>query len=291
MKVHSPESTVQNDFCHNCGVRLSGRFCAACGQKALPLSVTMHDFFHEFVHETLHVDGRLFQTVRRLVLSPGFLTREYLQGRRARWISPLRLYLLFSVMFFALSALTPLRVGVYDRPSRSGWSFSLRNAPQAEVVVSGNEDEEAAAKNLGYESFAALRDAVNHAILAWVPRVMFVLMPFFAWLVALAYRRVDRNYLHHLIFSVHVHAAWFAAGLVAKAAELAFRPIGNALDPFVILLATVYTALAFRRVYGRIRFSFARIAFVLVAYLAAFTVAFTAIVLPFFLPAILTKPT
>ena len=54
-------------------------------------------------------------------------------------------------------------------------------------------------------------DAINALDTAWLPRVMFVLLPLFAWLVALAYRRVDRNYLHHLIFAVHVHAAWFAA--------------------------------------------------------------------------------
>ena len=78
------------EFCHNCGIRLNGRFCSACGQKALPLNVTFHDFFHDFTHEMLHVDGRIFQSIRRLLLSPGFLTREYLQGHSARWISPIR---------------------------------------------------------------------------------------------------------------------------------------------------------------------------------------------------------
>src|SRR5262245_42160878 len=82
-----------SDFCHNCGIRLTGPYCSACGQKSVPLSLTFHDFLHEFTHEMFHVDGRLFQSVRRLLLSPGFLTREYVQGRRAQWISPIRLYL------------------------------------------------------------------------------------------------------------------------------------------------------------------------------------------------------
>ena len=73
------------------------------------------------------------------------------------------------------------------------------------------------------------RTPINHALLAWVPRVMFVLLPLFAWLVALAYRRIDRNYLHHLIFAVHVHAAWFAVAAIAKAVELVSPPIGQAL--------------------------------------------------------------
>jgi Protein of unknown function (DUF3667) len=262
-------------FCHNCGIRLAGRFCAACGQKAVPLSVTLHDFFHELTHEMLHVDGRIVQSIRRLLLSPGFLTREYIEGRRARWISPIRLYLIFSVIFFALSALTGFRVGLSNAPKERGVTMSAGR--QAGVSISADDDE---AKKLGFENAAAMQQAVNRALLVWVPRVMFVLLPLFAWLVALVYRGVDRNYLHHLIFALHVHAAWFAAYAVGKAVELASRPIGEGLQRLVLIFAALYVVLAFRRVYGRVRFSSARIAIVLVAYLMAFVAALTAIVLP-----------
>ncbi len=223
----------------------------------------------------LHVDGRIVQSIRRLLLSPGFLTREYIEGRRARWISPIRLYLIFSVIFFALSALTGFRVGLDNAARERGLTISAGS--QAGVSVSGDDDE---AKKLGFENAAAMQQAVNRALLAWVPRVMFVLLPFFAWLVALAYRRVDRNYLHHLIFALHVHAAWFAAYAGGKAVELASRSFGEALQRLVPLCAALYVVLAFRRVYGKVRFSSARIAIVLVAYLMAFVAAFTAIVLP-----------
>lgn len=263
-------------FCHNCGVRLSGRFCAACGQKARPLSITVSDFVHDFIHETLHVDGRIFQSIRRLIASPGFLTREYLQGRRARWISPIRLYLVFSVMFFGLSAMTGFRVGLSNPPERDGWTFSLGTA-RPSPAVSADDDE---AKELGFENAAAMQAAINRALLAWVPRVMFVLLPFFAWLVAVAYRGVDRNYLHHLIFAVHVHAAWFAVSALGKAVELASDSIGRTLQGLAVVFVVVYAVLAFRRVYGNVRFAFARIAFVLVAYLVAYVLAFVVIVFP-----------
>jgi hypothetical protein len=272
--VHS-EST---DFCQNCGIKLSGRFCAACGQKAVPLTVTVHDFFHEFTHEMLHVDGRIVQSIRRLLLSPGFLTREYIQGRRARWISPIRLYLIFSVLFFGLSALTGFRLGPNNATRQSGWNWSFGSARQADVA--GTVDDDAYARKLGFENDAAMQQAVNRALLAWVPRVMFVLLPLFAWIVALAYRRVDRNYLHHLIFALHVHAAWFAAYAVGKAVELVSRPMGQAVQPLVVIFAGVYAVLAFRRAYGKVRFAFTRIALVMAAYLLVFIVAFVVIVLP-----------
>ena len=282
MKAKSPlvdkSPGVSTEFCHNCGIRLTGKFCAACGQKAVPLSVTVHDFFHEFTHEMLHVDGRIVQSIRRLLLSPGFLTREYIQGRRARWISPIRLYLIFSVLFFGVSALTGFRgVGLTSAPPQSGWSWSSGSARQAGVAATKDDDE---AKKLGFENAAAMQQAINRALLAWVPRVMFVLLPLFAWLVALAYRRVDRNYLHHLIFALHVHAAWFAAYAVGKAVEVVSRPIGEAVQSLVIIFAGVYVVLAFRRAYGKVRFAVARIALVMAAYLVAFVAAFVAIVLP-----------
>ena len=278
-------------FCHNCGVRLTGPFCAACGQKSVPLSVTFHDFFHEFTHEMLHVDGRLFQSARRLMLSPGFLTREYLQGRRAQWISPIRLYLLFSVAFFALSAITGVRVGVSESGQRSrGFHFSLSGGPQGGIAGRDDADAEDEARKLGFENLAALQDAVDHAILAWIPRVMFVLLPLFAWLVALAYRGIDRNYLHHVIFAVHVHAAWFAAGTIAKIFELASRSFGQPIVQLVPAFAAVYAILAFRRVYGRVRFGFVRIGFVLMAYLALFVLAFAAVVIPVVFRQFLLKP-
>ena len=282
----------RSDFCHNCGIRLTGPFCAACGQKDVPLSVTLHDFSHELTHEMLHVDGRLFQSVRRLLLSPGFLTREYIQGHRARWISPIRLYLIFSVAFFALSAITGVRAGVSTGgETRSRLHLSFGREPQSGAASAGDDAEaENAARKLGFENMAAMQDAVDHAILAWIPRVMFVLLPLFAWLVAMAYRRVDGNYLHHLIFAVHVHAAWFAAGAVAKVVELAAPEAGQALLQLVPVVGVVYAVQAFRRVYGRVRYGFARMTFVLTTYLAVFTLAFAAIVLPVVIRQVLSRP-
>ena len=250
----------------------------------------MHEFVHELTHETLHVDGRIFQSMRRL-LSPGFLTREYIQGRRARWISPIRLYLIFSVAFFALSAVTGVRAGVSTGGQpRSGWHFSFGRGPQSGVAAADDADADDEARKLGFENIEAMRDAVNHAILAWIPRVMFVLLPLFAWLVAVAYRRVDGNYLHHLIFAVHVHAAWFAAGTVAKVVELAAPQAGQALLQLVPVLGVVYAVLAFRRVYGKVRYGFARMTFVLATYVALFTLAFAAMVIPVVFRQFLSKP-
>src|SRR5262245_52965094 len=93
--------------CRNCGADLQGRFCHACGQKAVSPEISVHDLVHEGIEEFAHVDGKIGRTLKLLFSRPGALTKEFLDGRRARYISPLRLYLTCSLLFFAVSAIAP----------------------------------------------------------------------------------------------------------------------------------------------------------------------------------------
>ena len=90
--------------CPNCGNRRVGSYCSACGQKAAPLAPTLDYFMHELTHEVLHVDGKIFRSLRLLLTRPGFLTREIFAGRRASYVSPIRLYLIASILAFAIGA-------------------------------------------------------------------------------------------------------------------------------------------------------------------------------------------
>ena len=87
--------------CANCGAALAGRYCSACGQKDQPLRQPIHRVAIDTATEVLGIDGRLWRTLGRLVL-PGRLTRDYLDGRRARYVRPLRLYLLATLLIFFL---------------------------------------------------------------------------------------------------------------------------------------------------------------------------------------------
>ncbi len=232
VNVDHAHAGVESEFCFNCGIRLTGPYCAACGQKALPLDVSVHHFTHDLIHETLHVDGRIFKSIQRLLLSPGFLTREYLQGRRARWISAFRLYIIFSFVFFALGALAPAR--------------------DVRLTVSPEDKQEVAAalQEMGYKDTNELRSALSAGLLKWVPRAMFVLMPVFAWFVALAYWRADPNYLHHLYFALHVHAAWFALAAIAAATAIVSSRAGGVVVSVGIIYALVYVVIAVHVTYG-----------------------------------------
>jgi hypothetical protein len=91
--------------CLNCGTPLAGEYCHVCGQRA-HVHRTLGAFWHDIAHGVLHFDGKLWQTLPLLVWRPGELTRRYIHGERARFVSPIALFL-FSVflMFAAMQSL------------------------------------------------------------------------------------------------------------------------------------------------------------------------------------------
>lgn len=83
--------------CINCGAALSGPYCSQCGQAAHPHRSLVH-VFEEFLHGIIHFDTKAWRTLPMLAFRPGTLTRNYVYGKRARYISPLALFL-FTVFF------------------------------------------------------------------------------------------------------------------------------------------------------------------------------------------------
>lgn len=93
--------------CLNCGAQLAGQYCSDCGQKDDPHRPTFGHFVAETFESLTHADSRLWCTLRALLVRPGLLTAEYFAGRRARYLPPIRLYIVFSVTYFLLLALFP----------------------------------------------------------------------------------------------------------------------------------------------------------------------------------------
>jgi len=93
--------------CLNCGTVVTGRHCAQCGQASDVHVLSMKEVFGDVMHSVFHLDSRVWQTLRLLVLRPGELTREFIAGRHQQYLPPFRLYLVVSLFFFALSALLP----------------------------------------------------------------------------------------------------------------------------------------------------------------------------------------
>jgi hypothetical protein len=91
--------------CLNCGARLEGPYCHECGQHA-HVHRTLSAFFHDFAHGVLHFEGKIFRTLPLLAWKPGELTRRYIEGQRASFVSPIALFLFSVFLMFAVVGLT-----------------------------------------------------------------------------------------------------------------------------------------------------------------------------------------
>ncbi len=220
--------------CLNCNTRLHGKFCHACGQKATSPNVKLHDFVHEATHEFLHLDGKILNTLKLLVVRPGQLTIEFLEGRRARYVSPLRVYLTFSLIFFTLAALLPRGL---DGAVKVKGSPGLKGDTEFERRI-----------ERGLSKADRDPEWIGNEVLHHLPKVMFVLMPVFALIVWMFYRRQQRFYIPHLYYSVHFHAFVF----LVMAVYVAINRIGVPKPIAAILILSVipYHFLALHRVYG-----------------------------------------
>jgi hypothetical protein len=118
--------------CSNCHAALGGEYCAACGQRHEPHLHTVAHFASEAFESISHADSRLWKTLWYLLSRPGFLTREFFDGKRVRYLPPFRLYLVISVVFFLAVGLPEGPMIVFD-DAKSADAIKETNAVAKQV--------------------------------------------------------------------------------------------------------------------------------------------------------------
>jgi hypothetical protein len=263
-QVSAPEApTVVLDRCANCGAPLSGPYCSQCGQRHEPGVHSFWHFMREAFEDCTHADSRLWRTLSALLLRPGFLTREFLDGRRARYLPPVRLYLVLSVLFFLIVALTP-QVATMQRPVVTQKGSEIVLTPFGVGTVSVARAPEicatfhyagplAARFNANcVKALAGNRGDLTHNFLHNAGRALFILLPLLALVMKALYRKPPLHYVEHLLFFVHNHAFLFLVlgiyALLTGFGPIWLRPI---LHPVLWLYIWVYFYTSMLRVYGQ----------------------------------------
>ena len=91
--------------CPNCGATVDGAFCASCGQRAHLHRSLLH-LGHDILHGVFHFEGKMWHTLPELFFHPGRLTRRYIDGERAKFVSPIALYLFTVFLMFGVFSFT-----------------------------------------------------------------------------------------------------------------------------------------------------------------------------------------
>ena len=95
----SRHSHTSHDKCLNCGEELKGRYCYKCGQDSQEHLDSIWHLIRHFFDDITHYDGKLWKTVKPMLIKPGFLTQEYMRGRRASYLHPVRMFIFLNFIF------------------------------------------------------------------------------------------------------------------------------------------------------------------------------------------------
>jgi hypothetical protein len=264
--------------CLNCGAALAAdaRFCSQCGQDTANHPPSLFEFAHEFISHYIAVEGTLWKSLWGLMARPGFLTREYLAGRKQRYVLPLRLLLTLGLLFFLALKFAASGVHVVDADaadtdevavSAPAASAGPASAPVAATSAAPSKrakphssDAEVLSDGLTSRLPQGLQDRVHRAREHWhadpdgaaramgatmlglAPYAVLCSLPFFAGLLKLLFWR--QPYGAHFVFGMHLHAAWY--GMLLVAVLLPWGPVAFA----VWAWSNIYPVVALKRVHA-----------------------------------------
>jgi len=132
---------AESPDCLNCGTQLKGQYCGNCGQRSRSRLISLWELISDAFGDLFEIDSRLWQTLVPLMIRPGQLTRDYLQGRRARYMPPFRMYLVLSLLFFVVAFFDPREeLGLLFEPELEQTGGTV---PDGEIAVPDEAIDEA----------------------------------------------------------------------------------------------------------------------------------------------------
>jgi hypothetical protein len=133
-RILNSASASRAEQCANCGSSLAGQYCASCGQRHRTRMISVFELTRDVFEDIFRWDSRVWRSMRPLLLSPGKLTNEYLDGRRTYYTPPLRMYFVLSILFFLLTSLPAFEdfnaagmLGVQTDENGADLTFSRKN--------------------------------------------------------------------------------------------------------------------------------------------------------------------
>lgn len=313
-KIHHRDET-----CLNCGYPIIGDYCGQCGQKAhLHKDSTWHILLH-FIGDYFHYDNKFLTTIKTLFTRPGQITLDYINGKRARYLNPIQLYIfvttIFFLLFFSSLSFNNDNIKATNKPSELEHSAdSLQHVLKIEKDSTEDNLDSLSSEELSHLSkdTTASRKIVNlmkvltdsgdklvlydsmqkvlpkkerdnfitryftrriikkrmeshndenfmehfkENFLHNIPKLFFILLPFFAFLLWLFHSKRRYFYIDHIIFSLHFHSMLFLLLTLTLIIRkiLSGQPISLWLFLFFTLGTGAYLYKSLRRVYGSSR--------------------------------------
>jgi len=284
-KSMSHSTLRQEQTCLNCGQNVHDRFCSYCGQENREPHETFWGLLVHFIEDIFHYDGKLFSTVKQLFLKPGYLSAEYLRGKRTVYLHPIRFYLFTSAFFFiclfyvfhpvekmlevsesknkveSSESILTIQNGLIQDKKDNPKTFEAYLFEQSKLPLEkrDTEFEQKLIKqvyNSGkqYTNPATLFEDLLETMLHKMSTLLFIALPLLAFLLQLVFiRRKGFYYMHHGIFVLHMATSLFLILFVSEILNLlslaTHISLISAFGVWIIYAWIIYYFMSFKRFY------------------------------------------
>lgn len=299
----------KEENCLNCSYPLVGKYCGNCGQKAFLHKDSFLHMVAHFAGDYFHYDNKFWITMKTLFTKPGVATLEYNEGKRAKYLNPIQLYIFVTTVFFIFA--------MSDSPKTKPVKENTINiqqkdtsSPDVNAVIGISKKKDGKARfGIGsltpreetVEAYDSVQkslppherdgiflshvrhksyvhgDSFGDLISNNFPKVFFILLPIFAALLALLFRRKKLYYVDHLIFSIHFHSVLFAILILNLLLINLWQndAFDEVLTYVVFTGVTFYLFLAIKKVYPSPAWKIIfKLMLLLLAYLISFLIVF-----------------
>ncbi len=239
-------------FCANCEHPVNGSYCSNCGQSVKDFHRPFFSVVSESLGDALSLDNRLFHTLLPLIARPGFITKEFMKGRRARYTPPFRLYLFLTFFAFLLlsynhkpetesenkiaidtseeeqldvvsfleeliskDSINANDIEIGDTLKKGLFNFDIDINPQDEDEISDSLAEKKAIRGF-IEMWRLNPNLIIDMAFKKLSQLLLVILPVFALFLALFYIRKKHYLLEHLLISLNFHSFIFVIVIVIE---------------------------------------------------------------------------
>lgn len=224
MKVMTTEKS-NYIICPNCENEFDNNFefCPHCGQKNKDHKLDFKYFVQEFLAGSFNLDSKIFRTLKLLIFYPGKLTKEFIDGKRVAYIPPVRLYLIFSLVYFTLLSFVNSEVVKFTEDPKEAnhpivFGLDSQDTVEIDFVEVGDTtmvtiSDSSKAESITQQILKKLnskegRKEFNERLPNYISIGMFVLMPLTALIFYLMFFK-NTFYIQHLVFVLHLQSAMY----------------------------------------------------------------------------------
>ena len=237
--------------CLNCRHVVENRFCPNCGQENIDTRKTFYHLFVHFFEDLTHYENAFWKTIKNLLFKPATLTKEYLSGKRLSYLAPVRLYIFISLVAFFIISIsisrdpfglkveqTEPKVVLQELQERGSNFFGYHSTKELDSI----QNSESKAKRLSPFQYWILHKGLyiiernsdkeiiekfKESFIHNLPKLLFVYMPIFTFLLWILHNKKKWYYFDHGIFTLHYFSFLLLIILILFLFDKVFSWFGN----------------------------------------------------------------